>query len=345
MRIGYIPNSRDTDGDNGYTFDGQYMNGSGTLKLQNTANFGTNGMVKANIVLVLMTGTITKASIVNANLNAVFLGGIDNSVNSYLSAAELDAVKDWSDDAAQNFLVVTQIQSLAWGATITQGNQNPDRPTAYGAVSPILNGPFGTITQVNQNGSYQAYFNTSNSVCSPQPLATDNNDRPVMYIDGLYNDLIIADVDILTNLGGVNVSNGSSISTNGDRLFANIWAFVVQQSYCGDLDTNNNGVPNRLDLNSDYDTCLDAIEGDENVKYSQISTTGRITGNVDADGIPVLVNSGGPADIGGDAGQGIGSSQDSDLDGCVCYKNTQLTGTILDTNSGITSLQRAGSVN
>ncbi|WP_157844523.1 thrombospondin type 3 repeat-containing protein [Chryseobacterium sp. Leaf394] len=345
VRIGYIPNSRDLDTDKGYTFDGQYMSGSGALKLTNSANFGSSGTVKANIVLVPMTGTITKASIVNANLNAIFLGGIDNSVDSYLSAAELNAIKDWSDDALQNFVVVTQVQAKAWGATITQGNVNPDKPTSYGSASPIFNGPFGTITQFEQAGTYQAYFNSINSVCSPQPLAMDNSNRAVMYIDGLYNDLIIADVDILTNPGGNNVSNGGNITSNGDRLFANIWAFVVQQSFCGDLDSDNDGIPNRLDLNSDDDTCFDAIEGDENVIYSQIDSNGRLLGGVNANGVPLVVNAGGAADIGGDEGQGIGVSQNKLLDGCSCYKNSVITQPGLATNSGITSLQRAGANN
>lgn len=345
IRIGYIPNSRDADIDNGYTFDGQWMSDSGTQKLINTANFGTNGTVKANITLVPMTGTITKASITNMNLNAIFLGGIDNSVNSYLSNAELDAIKDWSDDALQNFVVVTQIQAKAWGATITQGNVNPDTPTSYGSASPIFRGPFGTITSFNQSGTYQAYFNSINSVCSPQPLATDSSNRAVMYIDGLYNDLIIADVDILTKLGGSNVTTGGNINSNGDRLFANIWAFVVQQSFCGDLDTDLDGIPNRLDMNSDNDACFDAIEGDENVIYSQVNSLGSIIGTVDANGIPVIVNSGGSADIGSDSGQGIGVSQNKNIDGCACYKNSVTSGLGLSTNSGITSLQRAGATN
>ncbi|WP_312076363.1 hypothetical protein [Chryseobacterium sp.] len=346
IRIGYIPNSRDGDSDNGYTFDGQYMNDSGRLKLLNTANFGASGTVKAVIQLVPMsTNPITKTYIQSLDLNAIFLGGIDNSTDSYLTNAELTAIKDWSDDALQNFVVVTQIQAKAWGSTITQGNVNPDYPTSYGSATPIFNGPFGTITSFNQAGTYQAYFNSINSVCSPQPLAVDASNRAVMYIDGLYNDLIIANVDILTKLGGTNVTTGANVTSNGDKLFANIWAFVVQQSFCGDLDTDGDGIPNRLDLNSDNDACFDAIEGDENVKYSHIDANGKLLGGINVNGVPLLVNNGGAADIGGDEGQGIGVSQNNQLDGCACYKDTNISGTALPTNSGITSLQRAGATN
>ena len=45
-------------------------------------------------------------------------------------------------------------------------------------------------------------------------------------------------------------------------------------SFCSDLpielDTDNDGVPNHLDVDSDNDGCADAIEGSENVKYNQI---------------------------------------------------------------------------
>ncbi len=42
---------------------------------------------------------------------------------------------------------------------------------------------------------------------------------------------------------------------------------IVYQSLC---DTDNDGIPNYLDVDSDGDGCADAIEGSENVKYNQI---------------------------------------------------------------------------
>ncbi|MCS3870752.1 hypothetical protein J3D55_003668 [Chryseobacterium ginsenosidimutans] len=83
-------------------------------------------------------------------------------------------------------------------------------------------------------------------------------------------------------------------------------------------DTDNDGIPNHLDLDSDGDGCFDSIEGDENVTTSQINANGSIAGAVDAQGVPVLANTGGAADIGGDQGQGIGSSQDSSINPCDC---------------------------
>ena len=74
--------------------------------------------------------------------------------------------------------------------------------------------------------------------------------------------------------------------------------------YC---DTDSDGIPNFLDLDSDGDGCSDAIEGGDKVIESQLSNN-RISGSVDANGVPVLVNSGGGADVDGLQGQGVGLS-------------------------------------
>jgi uncharacterized repeat protein (TIGR01451 family) len=92
--------------------------------------------------------------------------------------------------------------------------------------------------------------------------------------------------------------------------------FGVYNSDCG-ADKDGDGISNQLDLDSDGDACYDAIEGDENVLPSQLNANGSIniatTGGVDANGVPKLVNSGGTADLGGDQGQGIGTSQNASL--------------------------------
>ncbi len=117
---------------------------------------------------------------------------------------------------------------------------------------------------------------------------------------------------------------------------------VFTPLYC---DADNDGTPNQFDLDSDNDGCADALEGDENVTTSQL-TANRISGTVDDNGVPNLVNAGGAADIGGDQGQGIGEAYNAAIQsGCFCYKPAQTTGTTLDTNHGITALGRAGADN
>ena len=83
-----------------------------------------------------------------------------------------------------------------------------------------------------------------------------------------------------------------------------------------EIDTDGDGVPNHLDLDSDGDGCPDAVEGDENVTFSQL-TNNAISGTVDTNGVPVIVNSGGTADVGNDEGQEIGQSQDASKNDCI----------------------------
>ncbi|MEG2079417.1 DUF11 domain-containing protein [Chryseobacterium sp.] len=125
-------------------------------------------------------------------------------------------------------------------------------------------------------------------------------------------------------------------------------------------DTDGDGIPNHLDLDSDNDGCVDAFEGDENVTNSQLTTaSGTVTvgigstasnqnlGNtVDVDGVPTVVNSGGSADVDSDQGQGIGSSTDATVNNCFCYKPAVVdAGNTYPTKHGITALGRAGAEN
>ena len=129
------------------------------------------------------------------------------------------------------------------------------------------------------------------------------------------------------------------------RMFVGNFGHLDSISYCFSKDTDEDGTPDHLDLDSDNDGCADALEGDENVIASQL-TSNRISGTVDANGVPNLVNAGGAADIGSDQGQGIGEAYNAAIQsGCLCYKPAQTTGTALDTNHGITALGRAGADN
>lgn len=125
----------------------------------------------------------------------------------------------------------------------------------------------------------------------------------------------------------------------------------IVASVCSDLD--GDGIPNYLDLDSDGDDCYDAIEGGENVTQAHLNTQGRIKtnalgvangnniANVDANGVPLLVNSGGAADIGsatqGTVGQPLGSSQDASV--APCCTNPPNTNPATDfTKTGISTL-------
>lgn len=133
-------------------------------------------------------------------------------------------------------------------------------------------------------------------------------------------------------------------------------------SFCSDLplelDTDGDGIPNSLDLDSDNDGCPDAIEGGDNITQTMLNGSNAIGSNisgtlnspaiatVDANGVPVITNTGSTFNVDGQAqGQTAGSSANASVNGCYCYKPAQTTGTALDTNHGITALGRAGADN
>lgn len=100
-----------------------------------------------------------------------------------------------------------------------------------------------------------------------------------------------------------------------------------------DLDTDGDGIPNRLDLDSDSDGCYDALEADGGIDPTQLEDDGSITGGVDSNGVPLLV-SGGQADV---------SSQNSSVNACpgdvtgLVYNDENGDGTQNGTETGFTS--------
>ncbi|MDP1763203.1 MAG: HYR domain-containing protein, partial [Sediminibacterium sp.] len=82
------------------------------------------------------------------------------------------------------------------------------------------------------------------------------------------------------------------------------FAFGADFQSCGD--TDGDGIPDYLDLDSDGDGCSDAIEGSMSFSVTQTSG-GRLTGAVNGQGIPILAGN----------GQGVGTSQTSIVN-CFC---------------------------
>lgn len=82
---------------------------------------------------------------------------------------------------------------------------------------------------------------------------------------------------------------------------------------CGDVGI----IPAYLNKDTDGDGCFDALEGSQNIASASVDANGRLTGNVDGNGVPTLVNN----------GQGIGESIDGgylDFD-CPCMDPNKLT--------------------
>ena len=93
------------------------------------------------------------------------------------------------------------------------------------------------------------------------------------------------------------------------QAFDNVKISSANVSNC---DTDNDGIVNTLDTDSDGDGCADAVEGGASFKKTDL-TNNALSGAVDANGVPVVA---------GAAGQAVGASANSlsvDVD-CACTK-------------------------
>ncbi len=79
-------------------------------------------------------------------------------------------------------------------------------------------------------------------------------------------------------------------------------------SACQGQDTDGDGILDHLDTDSDGDGCFDATEGDGGLSISQLEPDGSISGTVDGNGVPSVVN-GGQADV---------SSSDNTVTSGIC---------------------------
>jgi hypothetical protein len=120
--------------------------------------------------------------------------------------------------------------------------------------------------------------------------------------------------------------NGTFSSISFNYLADENWVnFLFGADFQTCPDTDNDGIPDSLDTDSDNDGCPDAIEGSQNPTMAQ-TANGRLTGGVDASGIPTLVN----------GGQGIGTSQNANAN-CFCQVNIDKTAPVITCPDNITA--------
>ncbi|MFY7671722.1 PA14 domain-containing protein, partial [Tenacibaculum sp. MEBiC06402] len=111
-----------------------------------------------------------------------------------------------------------------------------------------------------------------------------------------YSDIVISGLVSSFQITTSKERQDGDIANNGNVTFV-----FDNLEFCTYDDTDNDGTPNHLDLDSDDDGCFDSLEGGENILASQIDGSGVITGSVDANGIPSLAT----------AGQPIGTANDN----------------------------------
>jgi len=206
-------------------------------KLLNPVNFGPGGTYPKTVSIddkLILQGNTTDIS----TKDIFFLGNfnIPNTVPPF-SDDEIDSIYSWSLRGGKVILSAGQIYpeygifsdlfNSKWdfvmglygnstGTLVTHTN-----PSAAGEG--IFNGPFGNVTSVNQGGITQSFIlsGPQNSQC----FATiAGGGAWAAYLDCKTLDLIVADVDYFTSLGGI--SSDETIVNMQDKFWANTIAFM-----------------------------------------------------------------------------------------------------------------------
>lgn len=168
----------------------------------------------------------------------------------------------------------------------------------------------------------------------------------------------------------INLNTNETTNEYGNWRFANMnfgsksFGFSTTTKYADptyavmmylECDTDGDGIPNRLDLDSDADGCSDAIEGDANITVAHLATaSGTVSGgstsvnqNLCADGscvstsgsnlgLPQLSPS--PDGYSNTTGQSIGSSTDANVNQCVSVCDGEKTYILMQNVSGMSGV-------
>ena len=202
-----------------------------TSKIESPNNFGANGIVDCDIELKPLRDYSSVEAIEACGCDIVFTGSfpvdtISTSINSEVTSVPLpvlNTIREWSLKCSYNLVIVSQKEAAPWGYTIENENRNPNTALAGTTVSSIFDGPFGSISQFQQGGTFQGVI-TALPELGGEILALDRRDQPTVVLDTETNDLILGDIGILSGNGAGRVSSGNSITNDNDILAANIFA-------------------------------------------------------------------------------------------------------------------------
>ena len=226
---------RQTGGDNGYTLNGNHMINS-RAKLLNPNNFGSGGIYSKSIVITDDFSGAGSFSSINQNpdIDILFIGSFNqlDPTMVQISDEELDSLYKWSVKGGKIIIApqpnvsgydFSQFNSR-WGFNISGEGFSNYIPTLQGSTSVMFNGPFGNVIGANQGGSAQGYFD----ILPPGSVvfAQNFNGQPTLILDCNTMDLICADVDGYTELGGI--TSGDSIANAQDRFWVNTIAYMDQ---------------------------------------------------------------------------------------------------------------------
>lgn len=238
LEIHSIDAARETAGDTGYTLNGLHMLDYSTAKLLNTDLFGNTYPKTVNITYGYESSGSLELIGFTPDID-LFIFGTFNKLNPDFipfTQAEIDSVYAWSKAGGKMIVGASAAYEFSgfdpgnldekWGFDIEALDPGvPFIATNPGSSTTIFDGPFGIVLNAFppfQGGGAQGYFSTI-----PEGaiiIAEDGNDNPTLILDCTTLDLIIADFDGYTGLGGV--SFGNTLMTSNDVFWTNSIAYM-----------------------------------------------------------------------------------------------------------------------
>ncbi|MBW8522891.1 DUF11 domain-containing protein [Chryseobacterium chendengshani] len=347
-----IPNNIDLDDDNDGISDSNegFCISQGVYSFDSTAtlaaaSFGANGGT-FNLVYNLTSGTAVTA-LGNSFTVPFTYSDLNNAVNAQ------NHIWNSFGTNSTSFLIIPGTTSLYTGLPAT----NTTNEDTTGASPATADGNFRFLLRSGAILQLGTFTTTIGNLPVVTGVSTYSSNTSLALFSGfnatsvggsIFSDGYYAKMQLQNTANPVNTGNTLSLPVNyGSNYVWDYTAFTANAgtganavgrglvtinqntvTYCNHRDTDNDGTPDYLDLDSDGDGCFDALEGDENVLTAQLNPNGSISGAVDTQGVPVRVNTGGSADIGSDQGQGAGTSTNSLNQDAQCISAVGCTNTM-----------------
>ena len=324
-----ILNSFDTDSDGDECLDA--IEGGADFKLTDINNDELDGGIDANGVPLVANGGQNVGSSADENVKSNECGCDDSDNDGVCDAIDLDDDNDGILDVEE-----CMTSNFQW-STPPQVNGK----TAIGKINGV-NYTYTSSINIETTPSIFAYnrfpttYNIPNTTVIKNRFISNNTitfAQPVLNPTLLFSSIgggnavpvqFSNQVEVLFQSGPVTIDsptqltakegyvilrmNGTFSEISFDYLAnENYVNFTFGADFATFCDTDNDGIPDYLDLDSDDDGCPDAVESDAGFELSDIIND-ALVGAVDASGVPVIAN----------GGMGVGSSADETTKSQVC---------------------------
>ncbi len=269
---------------------------------------------------------------------------IDSDLDGISNFCDLDNDNDGILDCTENTASAVNEDLLGpsffQSATMNYASQN-ENYTANNIIDA------GII--YNEGNSYIELLSGTPEQIEPPLIITIPTTHPIEEVTHfiLYNDaglpsnsLVDFDVKITTRNGSIFTNSFTTSATNTNYEYRESFAFptpyyqvigvqviaksktsvqplhltevgLIGSSNCIPSDYDNDGILDFLDLDSDNDSCVDALEGSGNFTAEQLNEN-ALSGTTDANGIPIIAN----------GGQDLGTSKNADQQDETCITAT-----------------------